>query len=182
MRNKFFLFSIVILFFLNGNTSINAKDLSFGETEKLIFSLRWMGIIGGKSTIEIKKEPFPNSAENVYLLDAELRTVGFADMVFRIRDEFSSLVTFDLQQVLPVWWEVTLKEKNYKYEEKTEFSEMLKENPDLQSPLSALCLLRLRNWEVGGNITVPVLVRKKNLSYKSSSGFKRTLKHLWQDF
>ena len=153
-------FFLALLFF-NVNTILLADNLSFKDGEKLEFSLKWMGIIGGKSKIEIKEETTPDSGDKSYLLNATLRTVAFADVVFKIRDEFSSLVTLNSKEVLPIWWEVTLKEKNYKYEEKTDFKEKLKEKPELQNPLSALVLLCSRSWEVGNSITVPVLVRKK---------------------
>ena len=175
VKNKLFLLSILLIF-LYGSISVGAKDSGSEETEKLIFSLRWMGVVGGKSTIEIKKTHLDNSTENSYLLDAELRTVGFADMLFRIRDEFSSLAACSLQQVAPVWWQVTLKEKNYDYKEKTEFSELLKKTPDLQSPLSALCLIRLKNWKIGEEIIVPVLSRKKISNVKVKAVSKEDLK------
>ena len=177
----------VALLFLCINTILLADNLprlaedgdsrrAFQDGEKLEFSLRWMGMIGGKSTIEIKEESLPNSEKNSYALNATLRTVGLADIPFRIRDEFSSLVILNSKEVLPVWWEVTLKEKNYQYEEKTDFKELLNKEPNLQNPLSSLCLLRLKDWKVGDNITVPVLVRKKIYPIKVKAVSKEPLK------
>ncbi len=176
-----------IIFVLWANTILFADNLprlaedgesrrAFYDGEKLEFSLRWMGIIGGKSTIEIKEESLPHSEKNSYLVNATLRTVGLADIPFRIRDEFSSLVILSSKEVLPVRWEVIQKEKNYKYEEKTDFNELLKKEPQLQNPLSSLCLLRLKDWKVGDNITVPVLVHKKIYPIKVKAVSKEPLK------
>ena len=176
IKNKLFLSGIVVVLLLNSSTLMNAGDLPFKDTQKLVFYLRWMGIVGGKSTIEIKREALDSPAGDSYLLNAELRTVAFADMVFRIRDEFSSLVTCTSQRVIPVWWQITLKEKGYEYKEKTEFSELLKETPDLQSPLSAFCLLRLKDWQIGEEIIVPVLSRKKISPIKVRAVSKEELK------
>ncbi len=166
---------LIILFFVCNGVFIKAEEFSLKDGEKLNFSLRWMGIIGGKSTIEAQKESTPNSAESSYLLNATLRTVAFADIVFKIRDEFSSLVILNNKQVIPVWWEVTMKEKNYKYQEKTDFKKILEEEPQIQNPLSALCLLSSRNWEVGDNIVIPILVHKKVCPIKVEAVSKEPL-------
>ncbi len=150
-----------ILFVLCINTILFADNLPFRDGEKLEFSLRWMGMIGGKSTIEVKEELLPDSKKNSYLLNASLRTVGLADIFFRIRDEFSSLMILNSKRVLPVWWEVVQKEKNYKYQGKTDFNEMLKKDPQIQNPLSSLCLLRSKDWQMEESITVPVFVHGK---------------------
>ena len=171
-KKIFLSLAICILFFLYSDLSINAEDLPFQNGEKLEFSLKWMGIIGGKSTIEIKQE---SSGKNSCLLNATLRTVGLADIPFKIRDEFASLVIINSKEVLPVWWEVIQKEKNYKYKEKTDFNEMLKKEPKLQNPLSALCLLRLKDWEVGDSITVPISVHKKDYPVKVKAVSKEPL-------
>lgn len=164
--------AVCTLFFLYSDSSINAGDLPFQDGEKLEFSLKWMGIIGGKSTIEIKQE---SSGKNSYLLNATLRTVGLADIPFKIRDEFASIVIINSEEVLPVRWEATLKEKNYKYQEQTDFNGMLRKEPELQDPLSVLCLLRLKDWEVGEIITIPISVHKKNYPVKVKAVSKEPL-------
>jgi hypothetical protein len=160
------------------NTILLAERMPFEDGEKLIFSLKWMGMIGGKSTIEIKEETPPDS----YLLNATLKTVGLADIAFRIRDEFSSFVVLNSKQVLPVWWEVFQKEKNYKYNEKTDFEEMLKKEPELQNPLSALWLLRSKNWQMEESINVPIFVHGKIYPIKVQAISKEPLKIYGETF
>lgn len=174
-----------ILFILCTNTILFAGNPPFRDGEKLKFSLRWIGMIGGKSTIEVKEELLPigygqellpDSKKNSYLLNASLRTVGLADILFRIRNEFSSLIILNSKKVLPVWWEVIQKEKNYKYQGKTDFNEMLKKDPQIQSPLSSLCLLRSKDWQMEESIAVPVFVHGKIYPIKVQVVSKEPLK------
>ena len=91
------------------NTALFAEELPFQDGEELEFSLKWMGFIGGKSTIKVEKEaPLNQDQENeYYLLKATLKTVGLADIFFKVRDQFNSLVTLNSQRISPIWWEAT---------------------------------------------------------------------------
>lgn len=158
VKNKICLSAIIFVLFLVA-VLINAEENK--STENLELALRWRGLIGAKSTINSKEIPLPGLKQESYLFEAELKTVGLADVFFKIKNEYSTLVILDSKEIFPVWWKVKQREKNYKYEEKTDFSELLDKKPDLQNPLSALFFIRSKEWEIGDNVIVPVLVQKK---------------------
>lgn len=148
------------------NTSLFATEaLPFKDGEKLELSLKWMGLVGGRSTIEVKEKSGVEEKES-YLLTAGLRTAGLADVLFKIRDKFSSKVIVDSNKISPMWWDVVKKEKNYEYKKKTDFTDMLKNEPNIQNPLSALFLFRMEQWETGDSITIPVFIHKKTYPIK----------------
>ncbi len=173
-RNTFivYLFVIVLL-----NLCFNTLGFSeTKDTEKLEFSLRWRGIIGGKSTIGCQEIPLPDLKQKSYLFQAELKTVGLADFLFKIKNEYSTLVILDSKEILPVWWKVKQREKNYKYQEKTDFDELLKKEHGLQNPLSALCVLILEEWDIGDSIIIPVLTQKEIFPVKVQAVAEESLK------
>ncbi len=172
-KNKIFLSVIVFLVFL-GAVLTDAKENK--NTEKLELSLRWRGLIGGKSTIDSREVPLPGLEQKSYLLQAQLKTVGLADVLFKIKNEYSTLVISGSEEISPVWWEVKQREKNYKYEEKTDFQELLNKDPGLQNPLSALFFIRSKEWEIGDNIIIPVLIQQKIYPVKVAALSKEPLK------
>ncbi|MBU0534187.1 MAG: DUF3108 domain-containing protein [Candidatus Omnitrophica bacterium] len=186
MKKKKIFFALIVcmLFFLYGNFELKSpasfasggEEIFSKDTEKLEFSLRWNGIIGGKSTIDFEKIPLPDLEQKSYFFQSQLKTVGLADIFFRIRNEYSTLAILDSKEILPIWWEVKQQEKNYKYEEKTDFVELLAKEPGLQNPLSALFLIRLKKWEVSESVIVPVLVQKKIYPIKVQAVSKEPLK------
>jgi hypothetical protein len=169
VKSKICLSAIIILLSLGAVLTIAEENKN---PEKLKFSLRWRGIIGGQSTIDSKEVLNQKS----YFLGAELKTVGLADVFFKIKNEYSTLIILDSEETLPIWWKVKQREKNYKYEEKTDFEELLKKDPGLQNPLSALFMIRSRKWETGDSFVVPVLIQKKIYPIKVHAVSKETLK------
>lgn len=172
-KNKILLPIIIFVFFL-GSVLTNAKENN--TPEKLELSLRWRGLIGGKSIIDCQKVPLTDLEQKFYLLQAQLKTVGVADFLFKIRNEYSSLLICDSGEIFPIWWKAKQQEQSYKYEEKTDFAELSDKEPNLQSPLSALFFIRSREWEVGKSIMVPLLVQKKVYPVKVTALSKEPLK------
>lgn len=163
---------LVVLLFLYSHLTVEAKGLPFQDREKLEFSLRWFGFIGGKSVIEaspvrnmLQGNSEDNSAKS-YLLKATLRTVAVADIPFRVRDEFSSLITVESGELIPQWYEVSQKEKNYQYQKKIDYSEMEQRQKGLQNPLSALYFLRMRDLKCRQIVEVPVHTHGKTYPVK----------------
>lgn len=173
VKSKICLSAIIFLFFL-GAVLTNAKENK--NTENLELSLRWRGFIGGISTIDSQEIPLPGLEQKSFLFKAELKTVGLADVFFKIKNEYSTLVMMDSEEILPIWWKVKQREKNYKYEEETDFGELLKKDPGLQNPLSALFFIRSKEWEIGDNIIIPVLIQKKIYHIKVTALSKEPLK------
>jgi len=171
IKNKVCLSVVIFLVFVVA-LSVNAEV----GTEKLELSLRWRGIVGGKSIINSKEILMSDFGQNAYLFEAELKTVALADILFKIKNEYSTLVINDSGYILPIWWKVKQREKKYKYEEKTDFAELPENEANLQNPLSALFFLRLQDWEVGKSVTVPVLERKKVYPVKVTALSKESLK------
>ncbi|MDD5454353.1 MAG: hypothetical protein PHW62_02490, partial [Candidatus Ratteibacteria bacterium] len=126
MKSKFCLLVVIFLILLVALSAFAEEN-----TEKLELSLRWRGLIGGLSTISSKEIPLPHSGQKSYLFNAELKTVGLADFLFKIKNEYSTLVICDSTEILPIWWKVKQREKNYKYEEKTDFTELPDKEPNL---------------------------------------------------
>jgi hypothetical protein len=180
------------------STSLFANEqLPFKDGEKLELSLKWMGIVGGRSTIEVN--PAPRALERgftgggvkeksgvgekeSYILTAGLRTAGLADILFKIRDKFASEVMIDSDKISPSWWDVVKKEKNYEYQKKTVFANMLKDEPDIQNPLSALFLFRMQEWQAGDSITVPVFMHEKVYPIKVTAVSKEPLSIYGEEF
>jgi hypothetical protein len=179
IKSKICLSAIIFLFFL-GAVLANAKENK--NTENLELSLRWRGLIGGISTIDSQEIPLPGLEQKSYLFQAELKTVGLADFLFKIKNEYSTLVISDSEKILSVWWKVEQREKNYKYEEKTDFQELLNKDPGLQNPLSALFLIRSKEWGIGDNIIIPVLIQKKIYPIKVQAVSKESLKIYGKNF
>lgn len=172
-RNRIRLLTIIFLGFL---AAFSASAQENENIEKLELSLRWRGIVGGKSIIDSKEVLMSDFGQKACLFEAQLKTVGLADILFKIKNEYSTLVIDDSGYILPVWWKVKQQEKSYKYEEETDFAELPENEANLQNPLSALFFLRSQDWEVGKSITVPVLERKKVYPIKVTALSKEPLK------
>lgn len=64
---------------------------AFGEGEKLVFSIRYLGIRAGRCTLEIP-EVLDLGYAQAYKLVASARTSSFFDGVYRVRSEFQSII------------------------------------------------------------------------------------------
>ena len=167
------IFTLLLIF---GHTTTTAGELPFKDKERLEFSLKWIGLVGGRAVIELKRQPSEDTKERRYLIKAVLRTVAFADVLFKVRDEFSSIVTVNSQNFNPEWYEVSQKEKDYRYQKKIDYTRIEEKEPDLQNPLSALFFLRLKELKVGEVMTVPVHTHGKIYHVKVSTISREPLK------
>lgn len=149
------------------------KKLVVGE--KLIYSIRLLGLEVGRGEAEVK-EIVTLGGRQAYHIVVQVRSARLIDWIYKVRDTHHSFV--DRERLHSLRYEKTLREGRYRADEVMEYDqdqhraqyysrlnhsrkEMLIP-PDVQDPLSAGFWFRLQEIRPGTEISIPVNADEKN--------------------
>lgn len=165
-----------LLFFLLFSSPLLAdppKKLFVGE--RLIYSVRWLGIEVGRGEAEVK-EIVPIRGRKAYHVVVNVRSTPILDWIYKVRDVHHSFI--DVERFHSLRYEKILKEGRYRADEVMEYDqenhtasyfsrlnqsrkEMLIP-PDVQDQLSCGYWFRLQEIRPGSEISIPVNADEKN--------------------
>lgn len=144
-------------------------SLPFAPGEKLLYDVKWLGIVGGKASIEVK-ELKDYQKKEVYQIYSRIRTVGPLSLILKVKDEIISLL--DREKICSLRTEVHLREGRYRsdrvitydQEKHKAFSGKKEFNipPRVQDPFTSLFYLRTQTLTPGTKISIPVHTSGKN--------------------
>lgn len=143
--------------------------------EKLVYSVRWLGIEVGRGEAEVK-EIVPIRDRQAYHVVVNVRSAPILDWIYKVRDVHHSYI--DVEKLHSLRYEKILKEGRYRADEVMEYDqerhvatylsrrsgsrkEMLIP-PDVQDQLSCGFWFRLQEVEPGSEIYIPVNADEKN--------------------
>lgn len=149
------------------------KRLFVGE--RLVYSVRWLGIEVGRGEAEVK-EIVPIRGREAYHVVVNVRSAPILDWIYKVRDVHHSYI--DIEKLHSLRYEKILKEGRYRADEVMEydqenhkatyFSRLNKSRkemlipPDVQDQLSCGFWFRLQDIQPGSRIDIPVNADEKN--------------------
>jgi hypothetical protein len=145
-----------------------SRAFAFSVPERLEFDLRWYGIKGGSSRMEVRRE-----GKGGFLILSTTRSADWVSVFYPVRDRVESR----LEKGLPVKYHLRLREGKRRKDREVLFMRALKKAlyidhlegkrkefdvPDgVHDPLSALYHARLQDLRVGEPVFVPVFDSKR---------------------
>jgi len=186
---KLVLFLSLLSFLTPICSAEDSKKLNFAEDKDLELSLKWMGLVSGKCVIKTEDTKTAGGNE-AYLLKADLKTVALAELLFKLRANWNSLV--NKSSLCPLEHQVSLEEEDYSYKEKVVFHHQEKKAErngksfkipsDVRDPLSALLHLRSQEFKQGEILEVNIYDHKKIHKIKVKMVKKETINIYGQCF
>lgn len=159
----------------------------FSAGEKLVYAIKWIGIPVGKGALEVFS-PHGLQDKDAYLFELRVRSNRSIDLLYRVRDQFSSLAALDLTKSYR--FRKIQKEGNKKRDIEVSFdwdrNEVSYSNfdkikppvpliPGALDPLAAVYFVRTRDLEKSRIVRVPVTNGKKCMVGVASILGKQTI-------
>jgi len=164
----------VVLFFSAAPLLAAApQKLSVGE--RLVYSVRWLGIEVGRGEAEVK-EIVPIRGREAYHVVVNVRSAPILDWIYKVRDVHHSYI--DVERLHSLRYEKILKEGRYRADEVMEYDQEhhtatyfsrrngsrkeMQIPPDIQDQLSCGFWFRLQDLRPDSKIYIPVNADEKN--------------------
>lgn len=162
-----------LLLFTQAGLSAPPKKLFVGE--KLIYSIRWLGLEVGRGEAEVK-EIVSIRGRQTYHIVVNVKSAPVLDWIYKVRDVHHSYI--DVERLHSLRYEKILREGRYRADEVMEydqkkhiasyFSRLNKSRkemmipPDAQDQLSCGYWFRLQKIEPNSQVKIPVNADEKN--------------------
>ncbi len=153
------------------------KELRVGE--RLVYSVRYLGVEVGKGTAEIK-EIVEIRGRKTYHIQVDVRSARILDWIYKVRDTHHSYM--DAEKLHSLRYEKILSEGHYHADEVMEYDQEkhtaryfsrrnqsrkeMEIPPDVQDQLSCGYWFRLQKVEPNSEINIPVNADEKNWDLK----------------
>ena len=190
MKSKSIIFPfIVVLLAISVCPSPALGDIHpFSEGEKMVYEIKWIGIPVGKGALEVFTTD-GSQDKDAYLFELRVQSNRSVDLLYRVRDQFSSLSALDLTKSYR--FRKIQKEGNKKRDVKVRFdwerNEVTYSNfdktkppvsliPGTLDPLAAVYFVRTRDLEGSRIVRVPVTNGKKCMVGVANILGKQTIK------
>ena len=168
-----FFFSVIDSHPATAATTASLQKLSVGE--RLVYSVRWLGLEVGKGEVEVEEKVILRGRE-VYPIVVHVRSAPILDWIYKVRDVHHSYI--DAEKFHTLRYEKILREGHYWADEVMDYDqdrhtanyhsrlngsrkEMLIP-PDVQDQLSCGFWFRLQEIHAGDRIHIPVNADEKN--------------------
>lgn len=181
--------AFLIFCFLSPNLEASQPVKKLFVGERLVYSVRWLGVEVGKGEAEVK-EIVSIKGRQAYHIVVQVKSAPILDWIYKVRDTHHSYL--DIEKFHSLRYEKILKEGRYRADEVMEYDQdqhtatyfsRLNQSKkemmipkDVQDQLSCGYWFRIQNIEAGSKIHIPVNADEKNWDLQVKVLKKTTLK------